>query len=72
MKTRPINPCFDAIERIADAMERNEDYTLHSVYRQVRDVEECMKHHSELNKNEGKSSTLFHLSKYLDKTKKKK
>jgi hypothetical protein len=72
MKRPPINPCFDAIIKLTDAMERDEDYTLLKVYRQVKDVDNCMKFHGELYKNIAKPPTLFHLSKYLDKKKKQK
>lgn len=68
LKKRQVNPCFPLYEKLLNAMEAA-DYSAQALNRYVTDLEACFEKYDAIDGKKGRSSTLYRLTKHLDRQK---
>mmetsp|Transcript_9066 Transcript_9066/g.17291 ORF Transcript_9066/g.17291 Transcript_9066/m.17291 type:complete len:93 (+) Transcript_9066:164-442(+) len=71
LKSRTANPCYPMLTRILNAMEPA-NYSAQALNKFVLDLEACYEKYDPNGAKKGRASTLYYLTKYLDRGKTKK
>lgn len=68
MKGRKLHPCAPEIRKCMSALEAANFHVSHA-WKYVKEMDDCLDHFNQQRKTKQKPSTLFYLTKYLDRQK---